>query len=157
VREIDVAETRPYIACTNGYSDRIFDDYDFKGIYNDLVKATRTGKAKIDYDTLVGTGMSGSLVVPYLAMRLKINWAVVRKNGESSHGNSEVGGRIGRRWLFVDDFISTGRTHSRVRAAIVEAVNRANRYSEELVAFATVHVGSFEYQKSHHGITLWTD
>lgn len=67
-------------------------------------------------DTLVGTGMSGSLIVPRLAERLGLFWGVVRKPGVSSHAGSSTKyeGQMGRRWAFVDDFISSGDTLFRV-------------------------------------------
>lgn len=67
-------------------------------------------------DTLVGTGMSGTLIVPRLAERLGLAWGVVRKPGVSSHAGSYTlyEGQMGRRWAFVDDFISSGDTLFRV-------------------------------------------
>lgn len=67
-------------------------------------------------DTLVGTGMSGTLIVPRLAERLGLFWGVVRKPGVSSHAGSTTRyeGQMGRRWAFVDDFISSGDTMFRV-------------------------------------------
>lgn len=67
-------------------------------------------------DTLVGTGMSGTLIVPRLAERLGLFWGVVRKPGVSSHAGSTTRyeGQMGRCWAFVDDFISSGDTLFRV-------------------------------------------
>lgn len=67
-------------------------------------------------DTLVGTGMSGTLIVPRLAERLGLAWGVVRKPGVSSHAGSTTfyEGQMGRRWAFVDDFICSGDTLFRV-------------------------------------------
>lgn len=67
-------------------------------------------------DTLVGTGMSGTLIVPRLAERLGLFWGVVRKPGVSSHAGSTTRyeGQMGRRWAFVDDFIASGDTLFRV-------------------------------------------
>lgn len=64
-----------------------------------------------DVDTLIGTGMSGCLVVPRLAERLGLAWGVVRKPGVSSHaGDTRFEGQMGRNWVMVDDFVCSGDT-----------------------------------------------
>lgn len=75
----------------------------------------------VNYDTMVGIGLSGSLVIPTLARALNKDFAIIRKSGTYSHGAS-VGfeGTIGDRWLFVDDFISTGATLTTVYSRINE-------------------------------------
>ena len=73
-------------------------------------------------DTLVGTGMSGTLIVPRLAERLGLAWGVVRKPGVSSHAGSTTfyEGQMGRHWAFVDDFICSGDTLVRVIDVVEE-------------------------------------
>src|SRR5690242_12227601 len=54
-------------------------------------------------DTLVGSGLSGTLVVPSLARACDVPfWAIVRKE-KTTHTSRLVEGAIGDRWLFVDD------------------------------------------------------
>lgn len=92
----------------------------------------------VKYDTLVGTGLSGSLVVPTLARAFNVHWAIVRKNDGSHSGNS-FEGEIGQRWLFVDDFIDSGATANRVKD-IIAVTARQNGHTTE-------YVGTYEYQR----------
>lgn len=86
-----------------------------------LIEIARGKLAGIDYDTLVGTGMSGALVVAVLGRALNKFYAVVRKPGDTmNHSGNPIEGKIGNRWLFVDDLVSTGATLARVKAAIRE-------------------------------------
>lgn len=68
----------------------------------------------VDFDTLVGTGLSGALVVPLLAREFRCNWAIVRKKGDRSHSSAPLEGFIGRRWVLVDDLVDSGDTARRV-------------------------------------------
>jgi adenine/guanine phosphoribosyltransferase-like PRPP-binding protein len=105
-------------------------------------------------DTLVGTGLSGALVVPDVARILKLNWVVVRKPGESSHSSYPFEGILGQRWLFVDDRVETGETLRRVRAAIDDGVARygaagvstvLNIFGGRRQQFTTTFVGWYKY------------
>lgn len=78
----------------------------------------------IKFDTLVGTGMSGALIVPNLARILKCNWFIVRKPSEKAHSSNIGEGTLGQRWLFVDDLIDMGETFNRVAEAIDDLVKR---------------------------------
>ena len=93
----------------------------------------------IDFDTLVGTGLSGSLIIPVLADHLDLNFLIVRKPGVVSHGN-HMEGRLGRRWLFVDDMVASGKTFVRVRDTVATAAEQRG--------FATEFVGGFLYNTS---------
>lgn len=67
---------------------------------------------------MVGTGLSGALVIPDLARRLGKLFAIVRKETERTHSSRPIEGDIGERWLFVDDLIATGMTYCRVRHTV---------------------------------------
>lgn len=67
-----------------------------------------------DFDTLVGVGVSGAVVVPTLARLLGVDFAIVRKENDGSHGWNKVEGVVGKKWLFVDDLVSSGATVRRV-------------------------------------------
>ena len=71
-----------------------------------------------EIDTLVGTGVSGALVVPYIGRVLDVHWALVRKPTDGSHSDLLVEGTIGTCWVLVDDLIDTGETLKRVEEAI---------------------------------------
>lgn len=66
----------------------------------------------VPFDTIIGTGLSGCLIVPILARSLNVNWAIVRKD-DSSHSVNMVEGKVGDSWIFVDDLIETGNTLKR--------------------------------------------
>jgi adenine/guanine phosphoribosyltransferase-like PRPP-binding protein len=76
----------------------------------------------IQFDTLVGTGLSGALVVPTLARALGRHWMIIRKADDTSHaiqqGNGRAVGTLGSRWLFVDDLICSGNTREIVKDVI---------------------------------------
>ena len=76
-------------------------------------------KHKIKFDTIGFTGMSGSLVAPILAVRLKKKMLFVRKNPNFSHGE-KIEGYLGGRVLVIDDFIETGKTIKRILNALEE-------------------------------------
>jgi len=64
----------------------------------------------VEFDTMVGRGLSGALVVPLLARAMSKHFAIVRKPNDGSHSGSSVEGRLGERWVFVDDLICSGTT-----------------------------------------------
>lgn len=106
-------------------------------------------------DTLVGTGLSGAVIVPMLARELGIGWLVVRKPNDGSHSSKPAEGDLGRRWLFVDDFIETGATFERVWTAVQKLCqSRVTRewshqyefYYDRSDPWDTCFVGSYEYQ-----------
>lgn len=87
-----------------------------------------------DFDTLVGTGFSGAVVVPALALALGKGFVLVRKESDDSHhGRGRLLGTLGSRWVFVDDFISSGSTRDRVMAKINDC------------SVDTVNVGAYLY------------
>lgn len=87
-----------------------------------------------EHDTLVGRGISGCMAVPMLAAAAGKLFAVVRKPNDGSHSGSTVEGRIGRRWLFVDDFIASGETY------------RITREEVRKVAASSVLIGVWQYK-----------
>lgn len=98
---------------------------------------TRLAANPVDFDTLVGTGLSGALVVPRIADALGVNWLMARKPNDGTHSSKRVEGSIGRRWLFVDDLIDSGLTLKRAIAA-VEAETASRKWR-------TSFVGSYLY------------
>jgi len=105
-----------------------------------------------DFDTLVGRGLSGALIIPELASILGKRWAVVRKPGDSNHREYAVEGTIGKRWIFVDDVISTGATyrdvHRQVDNAYVAYLERREEFNDQpavLDAGVIEHVGYYLY------------
>jgi adenine/guanine phosphoribosyltransferase-like PRPP-binding protein len=87
------------------------------------------------FDSIVVRGNSGVIVGSPVALRLRVPLVVVRKPGEGSHSSHKVinVGNLGDRWLFLDDFISTGRT---LRACI-----------EALESYDSRHACTYQYDR----------
>lgn len=79
---------------------------------------TRIKGSGVEFDTMVGRGFSGALVVPLLARAMSKHFAIVRK-GEKCHSVNLLEGRLGSRWIFVDDLICSGDTFARTAEAVL--------------------------------------
>lgn len=101
--------------------------------------------AGIKFDGFVGIGVSGAIVVPVLGRALGKHWAVARKKDDGSHSPRAIEGRLGRRWVFVDDLIDTGTTLERVKEVVLaEAEDHDVR---------TAYVGAYLYNP----LGSWSD
>lgn len=99
----------------------------------EVIEHAKTALKDVDFDTLVGTGFSGSIVIPALALALGKKFVLIRKETDDSHhGGGRLLGQLGARWIFVDDFVCSGRTRARVIAKINEALSN-NEGTSELV------------------------
>jgi orotate phosphoribosyltransferase-like protein len=135
---------KPYVS-HSGYFDKAFGDIDDIAIrLDDKLKG-------VEYDTMVGTGLSGTLVVPTLARTLGKYWAIVRKE-HSPHTSSMFEGEIGQSWLFVDDFICSGKTLNRVKDVIgdIRVYSYDNMGHSTYGVFPTKYVGTYEYEKDSY-------
>jgi hypothetical protein len=113
------------------YLTQLFEDHDV------CVQQFRVKMRAVDFDTVVGTGISGTLAAQMFARAMGINFAIVRKGGDGSHSYNPVEGNVGRRWVFVDDLICSGATRQRVRDAM-ELFSEQND-------FKTTYVGDYLY------------
>jgi hypothetical protein len=106
-----------------------FGNYCLEEAFNDPDELVRKFKRTIiedgfdlhEFDTLVGTGFSGALVVPTLARATGRDFLIVRKPNDSHHHGSAIAEgnyNDSGNWLFVDDGIGTGKTYTRVRHAV---------------------------------------
>lgn len=68
----------------------------------------------LDFDQVVVSGVSGISMGSMLAFLLDKPLAVIRKNTEDGHSSKTWEGRHGGRCIFVDDFVSTGQTMTRM-------------------------------------------
>jgi hypothetical protein len=94
------------------------------------------------FDTMVGTGLSGAVVVPVMARAMRKRWAIIRKADDGSHASGHVlEGTIGRRFLIVDDQIDSGRTVANILDGVAKAWQR---YGDASVA-PPVFVGTYQY------------
>ena len=121
---------------------------DFKTWYMDealfnlseVIEGAKKHLADVEFDTLVGTGFSGSVVVPSLALAMGKKFVLVRKETDDSHhGRGRLLGQLGSRWIFVDDFVSSGRTRQRVIEKVYDA------WSEDGVKAKAEMVGQYMY------------
>lgn len=80
--------------------------------------------ADVEFDTLVATGISGTVFAARVADALGKKLCIVRKTQDTlNHSGSKIEGYIGDRCLIVDDLMSSGKT---VRT-ILERLGRSRR------------------------------
>jgi adenine/guanine phosphoribosyltransferase-like PRPP-binding protein len=113
---------------------------------DDIIERGVRALSHIDFDTIVGRGMSGSVVVPMLASALDKAYLIVRKQGAGAHTSQHVGS-LGHKWIFVDDFVSTGATFRETKEAIDYMVRERNRYAYLTDPFVTEYVGQWLYDR----------
>jgi len=88
----------------------------------------------LDFDTIAVSGVSGLLLGPILAYKMSKKLIVVRKNGDSSHSNYLIEGTCGRKYVIIDDFMSTGATVSYIRQQIDKKID-VSGWKPECVGF----------------------
>ena len=102
-----------------------------RAVFN-LAEVIETAKDRlkdVDFDTIVGTGFSGGIVIPSFALALGKNFVLIRKETDDSHhGRGRLLGEMGDRWIFVDDFMSSGRTRQRVIEKIHQAGHECDHF-----------------------------
>lgn len=112
-----------------------------------IIEDARDALKGISYDSLVGTGLSGALVVPLLGRALDKHWMIVRKDEDGSHSHRKGEGSLGARWVFVDDLIDSGRTAKRIQREVSKICEQAKH--------ETSHVGSYLYNPMGGGDQYW--
>ncbi len=97
----------------------------------------------IKFDSMVGIGLSGLLVLPVLARHYGVPYLALRKEGIKSHDSYGVGsygrGTIGKRWLLIDDFVSSGRTIEVAKRRVADGIAMTGSN------FTTEYVGTYCY------------
>lgn len=95
----------------------------YKALIDSVVKRCRALQKSIPFDAIAFRGTSGAAVAYPVALRLGISLICVRRENEGSHHwggiveGSDV--RSVKRYIVIDDFISTGQTMD----AILDAIN----------------------------------
>jgi len=80
-----------------------------------LINKSLTVIPNTKFDSIAFRGMSGAIVAPLVAMKLKKNLLMVRKSGITSHsGNKVEGFSKSKRYIIVDDFIESGETAAHI-------------------------------------------
>ena len=106
---------------------------------SEVIETAQNRLKGIDFDTLVGTGFSGGVVIPALALAMGKKFDLIRKETDDSHhGKGKILGQLGARWIFVDDFVSSGHTRDRVVRKISTAAKETSAVTEL--------VGQYMYQ-----------
>lgn len=124
-----------------GYMDKALTD--LEGIIEDA----KADLADVEFDTLVGTGFSGGVVIPAMALAMGKNFLLIRKeNDDSHHGPGLSIGNLGERWIFVDDFVSLGRTKERVFRKVVEQAYHRD--------WNTAYVGDYLYANQNRWVPI---
>lgn len=76
----------------------------------------------VDFDSFVVMGTSGMIIVDRISRAMGKPFAVVRKEGDGSHSYTPIEGTVGQKWVFLDDFVSSGETFMRVCKQIAKFV-----------------------------------
>lgn len=122
----------PLLRIGTEYLASVVDHFDL------IVKDAEEKLSGVEFDTFVGTGLSGALVVPRLADIFGKTWLMIRKPAiDGEHSSFIAEGKTGERWVFVDDKVVTGATHGRV----IEIMDRIAVTS----GFRLTEVGCYEY------------
>jgi adenine/guanine phosphoribosyltransferase-like PRPP-binding protein len=78
------------------------------------------------FDTIAFCGISGCLIGPLLAIRLKKEMIVVRKPRDDRHSSYEVEGNADvKNYIIVDDLISSGDTMRHVKSSITKELSKS--------------------------------
>lgn len=136
------------ITLGNSYFPRAFEPEEIRK------RAQKHLKGKVDFDTIVGSGYSGALALGVIARSLKVNMVIVRKDADRNHshcGGVLVEGTLGKKWLFVDDFVSSGATFVRVHETLTEALRKRARCSVSGEMWKTECIGAFSYERDYAG------
>jgi len=108
----------------------------------ELVAPFREMTRGVRYDTIIGIGISGAMVIPAMGRNLRKHWALIRKDGEYSHARGEhFEGRIGERFIVVDDFVSSGASVAVILVKVLRASYERLWNAENWPTF----VGVWEY------------
>jgi hypoxanthine phosphoribosyltransferase len=98
----------------------------------------------IDFDSMVGIGNSGLLVLPILARHFNVPFFALRKKDSSHHNRANPfgDGFIGKRWILIDDVAVTGKTMIYAKQTI-RKLTEANNFVAE-------YAGTYLYEPMTH-------
>lgn len=126
------ATKKSVLQIRSNYFDMVMDDPER------IIREAREQLEDVEFDTFVVTGMSGVSVASLLAHALGKNYLIIRKPDDlSTHSSRRGVGKIGKRWVFLDDFICSGDTKFRVM-----------RQLATLLREAEINAGYFDYETS---------
>ena len=82
-------------------------------------------RSKVKFDAIAFRGMSGALIAPQVASHFSVPLLMIRKNKNNSHSRLTIEGKAVKKYIIVDDCISSGKTME----IIVDAVRRFGEYN----------------------------
>lgn len=131
------------VAIHADYLTKLFEqpDYMIEQFQKRMLERYHTAEAAaIEVDTLVGRGISGALTAQLLARATNRAFCVVRKSGDGAHSLNDLEGKLGKRWLFVDDLVCSGATLSTTKAVVA----RVAKYK----GWHTQFIGAYTYLRN---------
>ncbi|WP_078323623.1 phosphoribosyltransferase [Mycobacteroides salmoniphilum] len=96
-----------HLSFTSAYMDVIHDEAE-------LLNRAQEHLDGVEFDTFVGTGISGTVAALRLSRMMDKRYLLVRKPNDGTHSSKSAEGTLGKRWVFVDDLVASGRTLVRV-------------------------------------------
>jgi hypothetical protein len=118
---------------------------------DDIIYAFMEATQNVKVNSLLGRGLSGALVIPAIARVMGIPFAIMRKNDENSHGRAGMfEGTLTDNWVFVDDFIDTGRTFQECCNNIADMSQPIEAWGLDSIPLACT--GLFQYQRIENGL-----
>ena len=97
---------------------------------SDLASLIEEHVRNLDFDTFVGRGLSGSIAVSSMAARFNKEYLIIRKIGDSSHACLPAFGKLGKRWVFLDDIMASGHTFYETYIGVENIVNKVEDYAK---------------------------
>ncbi len=134
------------------------------GLDEEVAKVVAVLEKHFDrYDSIAVQGLSGVTVGLLAARELGKPLVIVRKENDGSHAGSRLVNDeyMGERVLFLDDFISSGATRSRVEESVVDhcyhrtfdGENTNRSYSRLVGTLEYCHIeGASEYDPGDDGL-----
>lgn len=103
---LDMAKTKSVVSCD--HEKQLLTHADLKRTVEIALPILR--RHKHQFDSFVVTGYSSSLIGSILALKMKKNLTILRKDSDSRHSRHMFEGVVGSRNVFVDDLVSSGDT-----------------------------------------------
>jgi len=126
----------------------------------DMIEDARQHLAGVEFDTFVATGLSGTCAATVLAYALGKNYLILRKEDDTStHDGRRAFGVLGERFIFLDDFVSSGETRRRVLRQLTQVIEQERGYDWDYLTGSrtpkplheTTFVGEYHYSAHMSG------
>ena len=125
-------ESAPELICSQ-HMEKFLDMAELPIYVQYAIEALRTKR----FDSLAFRGLSGAIIAPPVAIALKKNLILVRKPEEETHSDYLVeGNSSSKKYIIIDDFVSSGKT----ARAIIEAIATFAPQAKCLGALSVQHI-----------------